>query len=194
MIRYFNEVRAALDVAGASVGRFIEALYAAHVRGSTVFIVGNGGSASNASHLAEDLAQGTLPHVRSKIRFRAVALTDNVSFITALANDVGYEAVFEQQLRTFARPHDLLVAISCSGNSPNVVRAIEWANRNELRTFAVTGLTGGVLNKIAQGVLHVPSADIGLCEAAHSTVFHFATTQLKTLLARDAGDEHIDPA
>lgn len=142
-----------------------------------VYVIGNGGSGSNASHFCEDLNKGTLRREdlddNAKIRLRVLSLTDNTPFILAVANDEGYDRVFVEQLKNFATPGDVLIAISGSGNSPNVLRAIAWANDNGLKTFGCTGYSGGKLRQMAQRGLHVPLHDMGLVESIHLTVFHW---------------------
>ena len=113
-----------------------------------------------------------------------IPLTDNVGFITALANDEGYESIFEQQLRNLARRGDLLVAISGSGNSPNVLRAVEYARSIGMKTIGVTGFDGGKLRALADESVHVPIDDMGMTEALHGVVFHLAMAQLRTKLSR----------
>jgi len=184
--KYLQEVKQMLDRLQPQVETFSCALHDAFLGGRTVFLVGNGGSASNASHFGQDLNKGTLANLEATKRFRAIALTDNVSFITALANDHGYDCIFEQQLRTLGRPGDVLVAISGSGNSPNILRAVEYANRAEIKTLVVTGFDGGRLKQIASAGVHVQSNDMGLVEAVHSVLFHLTMTDLKCRLARDA--------
>src|SRR5579864_2881388 len=107
--QYLGLVKEMLDCIETQIDAFVEALYQAYLQENLIFLIGNGGSAANASHFGQDLNKGTLPDLNSKKRFRAVALTDNISFITALANDNGYESIFEQQLKTLGRGGDLLV-------------------------------------------------------------------------------------
>lgn len=135
-----------------------------------IFVCGNGGSAATASHLATDVVKGA-SYDRPR-RFRILALTDSVSTITAYANDVSYEAVFVEQLKNFARPGDLVVGISGSGNSPNVLRAIEYANSIGCRTLALTGRDGGRLAGLAQLTIHVPEPHMGRIEDAHLVICH----------------------
>jgi D-sedoheptulose 7-phosphate isomerase len=159
----------------------------AFLTGRTIFVLGNGGSAANASHFAQDLAKGTLRDAGQVRRFRALALTDNISFITALANDEGYAAVFEQQLATLACPGDLVLAISCSGNSPNVIRAVEYANARGMTTVGITAGDGGRLGQLAKYVVTAPTADVGLAEAVHGILFHLVVAILREwTLAADA--------
>lgn len=181
---YLHEVRRLLDVLPAQIEPFIEALYQAYVEDRTIFLIGNGGSAANASHFGQDLSKSASPNLSIAKRFRAIALTSNVSLITALANDEGYESVFVQQLITLGRSGDVLIAISGSGNSPNVLRAVEYANECGMRTIGVTGFSGGKLGKIAQINVNVPSTDFGLVEAIHSVLFHLTVSQLSQRIVR----------
>ena len=153
----------------------IEARYRS---GRFVFIIGNGGSGANASHLCEDLAKCTLRDLQSQKRLRVLSLTDNTPWVTAVANDISYEAVFLEQLRNLSTPGDLLVAISGSGNSPNILRAVEWANANGLTTVGVTGYGGGRLKELAHHGLHAPVDDMGVAESIHQVVFHWVIDDL----------------
>ncbi len=175
---YLQEVRRLLDKLPAQLEPFVDALFQAYIEDRTIFLIGNGGSAANASHFGQDLSKSTVPNLSVRKRIRAVALTDNVSFITALANDEGYESIFVQQLMTLGRPGDILVAISGSGNSPNVLRAVEYANANGMRSIGITGFAGGKLGQIAHFHVNVPSNDIGLVEAIHAVLFHLSVSQL----------------
>jgi D-sedoheptulose 7-phosphate isomerase len=138
--------------------------------GQCVFVCGNGGSAATASHFATDVLKGA-SRVREP-RFRILALTDSVSTITAYSNDLCYECVFVEQLRNFAQPGDLVMGISGSGNSLNVVRAIEYANSIGCRTLALTGRDGGRLGPMAGLNIHVHEQHMGRIEDAHMIVCH----------------------
>lgn len=151
--------------------------------GRFVFIIGNGGSGANASHLCEDLAKCTLRDFQSQRRLKVLSLTDNTPWVMAVANDIGYEAIFVEQLRNLASPGDLLLAISGSGNSPNILRAVEWANENGLETFGITGFDGGRLRAIARGGLHVPVDDMGVVESLHLVAFHWVIDDLNRRFA-----------
>jgi D-sedoheptulose 7-phosphate isomerase len=183
---YLNLVKTAVDALDPQVGPFVEALYAAYCENRTIFIIGNGGSAANASHFAQDLNKGTLADATECARFRAISLTDNISFITALANDEGYDQVFVQQLATLGQPGDLLVAISCSGNSPNVIHAVAYAKAHGLGTIGVTGFPGGRLRGCVDLNVNVHADDVGLVEAVHSVLFHLTVTCLRERIARAA--------
>jgi D-sedoheptulose 7-phosphate isomerase len=153
-----------------------DALWSAWEQDRTVFIVGNGGSASTASHMANDLTKQT--HVPGRKPLRAHALTGSVEALTAIANDTGYENVFATQLKTFARAGDLLILISASGNSPNVVKAIEVAKRMGVVTIAFGGLNGGRTRDLCDHYVHVPSYDYGHVETAHLLFEHLLTKVL----------------
>lgn len=145
-------------------------LLACHDRGGTVFTAGNGGSASTASHFACDLMKGT--RAGGQPTFRVVALTDNTAQITAWANDVGYDRVFAEQFRSLANPDDLLVAISASGNSPNVLAAAEAAREVSIPILALTGQDGGQLATLANLTVRAPSGRIEIVEDLHLVFGH----------------------
>jgi D-sedoheptulose 7-phosphate isomerase len=159
-----------------------DAIFECYQHGRTVFLCGNGGSGSNASHFCEDLGKGTIRREDfdndKKKRLRVLSLTDNTPYILAWANDEGFDRIFLEQLKNLAHPGDLLIAISGSGNSANVLRAVEWANRNDLRTFGCTGFSGGKLRTLAQKNLHVPLDDMGIVESIHLTAFHWIVDNL----------------
>ena len=162
----------------AEVEALIGALADAYREGRFVFICGNGGSGANASHLCEDLGKGTLSDFEGQKRLKVISLTDNTPYILAWANDEGYERIFVEQLKNLAQPGALLIAISGSGNSPNVLRAVAYANANGMHTFGITGFDGGRLKQIANRCLHVPSVDMGMVEAVHGVVFHYLVDAL----------------
>ena len=160
----------------------IQIILNAYKEDRTIYIIGNGGSAANASHFAEDLSKGTIENTLKTKRIKALSLTDNTSFITALANDSGYDSIFVQQLITFAKPDDVLIAISGSGNSHNILKAIEWANENNLVTIGISGFNGGNLKNISKNTLHVPLNDMCTVESIHSFLFHFIIIKLQGLI------------
>jgi D-sedoheptulose 7-phosphate isomerase len=166
----------------AEVKALADVIYDCYQHGRFVFLCGNGGSGSNCSHLCEDLGKCTLLRTDydndRKKRLRILSLTDNTPYILAWANDEGFERVFVEQLKNVASPGDSLIAISGSGNSANVLRAVEWANRNGLKTFGCTGFDGGKLRKLAHQGLHVPLDDMGIVESIHLTAFHWVVDDL----------------
>ena len=171
--------RALESVDESEVERFIDSLYDAFERDATIYVIGNGGSAANASHLAQDLAKGTCVSMDQERRIRALSLTYNFAFFSALGNDAGYDQVFVQQLRTFCRPGDLLVAISGSGNSPNVLRAVEYANEHGMKTIGITGFSGGKLKDMVTEQVHVPLKDMCTAESIHTIIFHYVILELQ---------------
>ena len=150
-----------------------DAIYERYQTGRFVYIIGNGGSGANASHLCEDLAKSTVKDFENQKRLKVMSLTDNTPAILAWANDTSYDRIFVEQLKNFAEPGDLLIAISGSGNSPNVLRAVEWANEHGMTTFGVTGYSGGKLKQIAHDSLHCQLDDMGIVESLHLVVFHY---------------------
>ena len=156
-----------------------DAIVEAYRRERFVFLIGNGGSGAAASHFCEDLGKGTLTDFERQKRLKVISLTDNTSYILAWANDVGYDSIFTEQLRNLGRGGDLLIAISGSGNSPNIVRAVEYANAAGMKTFGITGYDGGMLRKVARRSVHVPSFNMGAVEAAHAVIFHYLLDALR---------------
>ena len=142
-----------------------------------MFICGNGGSGSNSSHFCEDLGKSTLRREDftndSVKRLKVLSLTDNTPYILAWGNDEGFDRVFVEQLKNFASPDDVLIAISGSGNSPNILNAVEWGNRHNLRTWGITGYGGGKLKSLGKNNLHVPLDDMGMVESIHLVLFHW---------------------
>ena len=159
-----------------------DSIFDCYQTGRLVFVIGNGGSGSNASHFCEDLGKGTLKREdfdnEHKRRLRVLSLTDNTPYILAWGNDEGFDRVFVEQLKNLATPGDLLIAISGSGNSPNILRAVEWANAHGLKTFGCTGFAGGTLRTLAQHSLHVSLDDMGIVESIHLTAFHWIVDHL----------------
>src|SRR5947209_12975068 len=147
-----------LRVNPAEVKALADAMHECYLKGRMIFVIGNGGSGSNASHFCEDIGKGTLRRQDfdndAKKRFRILSLTDNTPYILAWGNDEGFDRVFVEQLKNLASPGDLLIAISGSGNSPNVLRSVEWAHQNGVRTFGCTGYSGGKLKNLAHQNLH----------------------------------------
>jgi D-sedoheptulose 7-phosphate isomerase len=138
-----------------------------------VFIIGNGGSGANASHFCQDLGKGTLHDFDKQKRLKVMSLTDNTAYILAYGNDLGYDRIFVEQLKNFVQRDAVLIAISGSGNSPNILRAVEWANANGVKTVGITGYDGGKLKKMCHHGVHVPSFNMGVVEAVHAVIFHY---------------------
>jgi D-sedoheptulose 7-phosphate isomerase len=161
-----------------AVERVYEILRGARDRGATVYIAGNGGSAATASHWVNDLGKGARESGRAPLR--VMSLSDNVSWLTALANDEGYERVFAGQLENFAKPRDVLVVLSASGNSPNLLRAVELARARKLITVGLLGFDGGALKNMVDEALLLPTprGAYGLVESGHDLLCHVLTACL----------------
>lgn len=156
--------------------RIADAIWAAYERDATIFVCGNGGSAATASHFACDLSKWTIKSGARRVR--AIALTDNIPLLTAWSNDQGYADVFVEQLKAHYRPGDILFTISGSGNSPNVLRAVDWANEADAVTIGITGFTGGQLARMATISLHVDNHVMPQVEDIHSTICHALAVNL----------------
>jgi len=153
-----------------AVARLIERLRRVLAEDRQVFVFGNGGSAANSSHFATDLGKGSSDKIGK--RFRIVCLNDNMSWITALGNDYAYEDVYVRQLMNYARPGDLVLVMSVSGNSPNVVKAVQWAKEHGVFTAALVGGKRGRLAEIADEPIVIRSEHYGRVEDAHMTICH----------------------
>ena len=168
-----------LDQLETMAGLIEEAYHA----GRFVFIIGNGGSGATASHLSEDLAKCTLRDFENQKRLKVLSLTDNTAGIMAWGNDEGYDRIFVEQLKNLASPGDLLLAISGSGNSPNILKAVAWANDNGLTTVGLTGFGGGRLKSDAHHNFHVAIDDMGIVESIHLLAFHWVIDDLNRRFA-----------
>lgn len=171
-----------------SFGEIIKAinlLSDARKNSSKIFIVGNGGSSAIASHFSNDLNKTILGHKGEKNvkRFQALALTDNIPVLTAWANDVGYEKVFSEQLKNFAQPKDILVAISSSGNSPNIIEAVKTAKEFSLSVIGFCGFDGGKLLEMSDVKIYVPSFEYPVVESAHDSICHLIISYLEKTIA-----------
>ena len=152
------------------IGRIVEHVRRARDAGKRIYAIGNGGSASTASHFVNDMGKGA--SVGRDKRFKVVPLTDNVEWMTALSNDLCYEDVFVEQLRNFAEPGDLLIAISGSGNSENVLRAVSYAKEVGCQTMGLSGFGGGKLKDLADECIVVDSDHMGRVEDMHLILQH----------------------
>jgi D-sedoheptulose 7-phosphate isomerase len=164
--------------------RIAKAIWETYERDATILICGNGGSAASASHFACDLAKLTIS--AGCRRVRALALTDNIALMTAWSNDQAYADVFVEQLIGIYRPGDLLFAISGSGNSPNVLRAVEWANERGAPTVGLTGFDGGKLARLARFSLHIQNDVMPQVEDIHMTICHGLAVAMRRRIADTA--------
>jgi phosphoheptose isomerase len=168
---YAEEIaRACKTIDPAAFDRAAEIIIEAYARDARLFSCGNGGSASIANHMQCDHVKGV--RTATDLTPRVLSLSTNVELLTAIANDMGYESVFIYQLQSQARPGDVLVAVSSSGRSPNIVHALTWARDNGLRTIAVTGFDGGAARTEAEVSVHVDCSNYGIVEDLHQAVMH----------------------
>ncbi len=168
---YIKAQKAALDsIPAEKVEQLIQLFSKAVNEGRQIFVFGNGGSAANCSHFATDLGKGSSDKIGK--RFKIISLNDNVSWLTALGNDYSYEDVFVKQLINYARPGDIVFALSVSGNSPNVVKALQWSKENGLRTVALVGGKRGRMAEIADEVIVIDDTHYGRVEDAQMGVCH----------------------
>jgi D-sedoheptulose 7-phosphate isomerase len=179
---YLDRLRAALDdLPRDRLSALSDTLMRAYRNNKQVFIVGNGGSSSTASHMAADLAKNTIgPNMK---RFRIVSLNDNAAIVTALANDLGYENIFCEQLNNLIQAGDVLIVVSASGNSPNVLKAIDYARSRSAEVIGLLGFDGGEAAKLADNALIVHSDHYGVVEDVHLIINHILVDHFKSHLA-----------
>ncbi|MBI3971374.1 MAG: SIS domain-containing protein [Chloroflexi bacterium] len=186
---YLDELHDAMrGVLAPQLDDAVGILRRARERGATVFFCGNGGSASTASHFACDLAKNTAHPAKG--RFRTIAFTDNVALVTAWGNDNGYDQVFVEQARNLLRPGDVLVAISGSGNSPNVLHAVAYARSIGCQVIGLIGFAGGKLRELVDVPLVVAGRTIEQAEDGHLILNHAMCTAIRALDALDAVESH----
>ncbi len=187
---YLSEIRRCLDaLPRGDVARFVECLERAYHEDRQVYLIGNGGSAATASHMACDLAKNVYPPPSTGPvrRFRVTSLTDNVALITALANDCGYDRIFSEQLHNLLQAGDLLIAVSASGNSPNVLDAIALARERRATTAALLGFGGGRAKDMVDVALVVNSDDYGHVEDLHLMLNHLVAAWMRQVLLATVG-------
>lgn len=174
-LTYLSEISS--QISEEHVGQFIEIILAARDKGNAIYFIGNGGSAATASHFANDIQIGTCTTEKP---FRAVSLTDNVAILTAIGNDFGYDEIFTKQLEALLRDGDVVVAISASGNSPNIVKGLEYAKKRNCKTVSLTGFDGGKIKELADHNVHVPShkGEYGPVEDYHMIFDHIIGSYL----------------
>lgn len=168
---YTEEQKKVIDsIPFDKVAEIIEKFLDANINKKQIFVFGNGGSASNASHFITDLAKSASE--ASKNRFKCISLNECTSLITAIANDYTYEDVFVKQLENYANPDDLVLTMSVSGSSPNLVKAMEWANEKGLYTIALVGGKQGTISNMADKVVVIDSTHYGVVEDLHMMICH----------------------
>lgn len=178
ILDYVGRLRGVLGTLDVpSIEQAVQAIIRAYDQDRTVFICGNGGSATTATHMTADLGKNSA--VPGKKRLRVLGLADNMSWFSALANDLGYENVFVEQMTNFLQADDLVIAISASGNSPNVVKAAQYARDNGGKVVALVGFQGGKLKDIADVAVHIPIEDYGVVEDSHLMLDHIFVEALR---------------
>ncbi|MBX7151559.1 SIS domain-containing protein [bacterium] len=182
-LKYLSELLSHLDA--NKIAEIIDLLYQARNDGRTVYLIGNGGSAACSSHWANDLCNGT--KVKGKKFIRAVSLTDNVATLTALGNDIGYDNIFVAQLENLLQSGDIVIGISASGNSPNVVKAFEYANSVGAITVGLIGFDGGKMKEQSKVVLHIVTGkgEYGPVEDIQMILDHVMTTFLRQKIEKE---------
>jgi D-sedoheptulose 7-phosphate isomerase len=173
----------------ALIDRLTDTLWSAYLEGKTVYVFGNGGSAALASHCACDLGKGTV--INGNRRFRVLALTDNVPLMTALANDISYDDIFAEQLTSLVEKGDIALAISGSGNSPNVLKALHVAREAGAFTIGLTGFEGGKMKSLCDLCVIVPSDNMQVIEDLHVSVNHSVFTSLRSRMLEAAAPDLI---
>lgn len=182
--KYLQAVQATINNLDPEViASFATHLENAYNSNQSIYVIGNGGSAANASHFAQDLAKGIFFEKPVAKTMKAISLTDNIAHITAIANDTGYQNIFSAQLNTYANTGDVLVCISGSGNSENIVEAVKAAKQKNMFVIGVTGFDGGQLKSMSDFSVHVPLHEMCTVESIHSIIFHLIVLELRERLA-----------
>ena len=188
---YYKELKKVIDETDFdNIQKIAEVLLGVYENDKTVFIFGNGGSASTASHMAADFSKGTLKNVYNadEKRFRVISLTDNVAAMTAFANDLSYDDMFSQQLHNLVRTGDVVIGISGSGNTPNVIKAFMHARQVGATTIGLLGfITGGKAKEFCDHCIIVPSNNYGIIEDFHASLGHVLTTALSAMKSAEKG-------
>lgn len=189
--QYLSGLKHCLDSLDLSkIAAIVRLLHEAYTEGRNIFIIGNGGSAATASHMACDLGRPipAEPGTRTTKRLRVTTLTDNMPLVTAWANDVGYDAVFAEQLRGAVDEGDVLIAISGSGNSANIIKAVRLATAMGAKTIGILGFDGGIVRELVDEYIVVDSDDYGYIEDVHLVLNHLIAAHFRRLIGREAGD------
>jgi D-sedoheptulose 7-phosphate isomerase len=181
---YIALVKETLDkLSQDSIAEAANAFYDTYQKGGNIYVFGNGGSGATASHVAGDFLKGASYGLNK--RFKMICLNDNVASMMAIANDIGYEDIFVEPLKNFLGPDDLVVGISGSGNSENVVRAMQYAKVHGTKTLALSGFSGGKIAQMADISVHAAVADMEVCEDVHMVIFNIIKKEMQLRLMGD---------
>ncbi|MEL0174979.1 MAG: SIS domain-containing protein [Cryomorphaceae bacterium] len=182
--QYIDLVKSTLDALDPNaLDALVEAFHTTYEKGGNIYTMGNGGSGASASHAAGDFLKGASYGLDK--RFKMICLNDNLPSMMAIANDIGWESIFVEPLKNFLTEDDLVIGISGSGNSKNVVNALEYANANGATTVAMSGFKGGKISQIASINVHAPVMDMEVTEDVHMVIFNIVKKQM---MARLMGD------
>ncbi len=177
-----NETLSKLKI--SELEKLEEIIFNAYKDNKTIFVIGNGGSASAATHWACDFSKGT--KVEGKKPLRCISLTDNIAIMTAISNDISYEDVFVEQLKVFLSSGDILIGISASGNSENIVKALQYCKDNGGIAVAIVGFTGGKCREIANHTIYIPNNEYGIVEDIHIIIDHMISQKIKKRIEDEA--------
>ena len=178
---YIDLVKTTLDALDPTrLDQLVDAFHTTYEKGGNIYTMGNGGSGDSASHAAGDFLKGASYGLDK--RFKMICLNDNLPSMMAIANDIGWESIFIEPLKNFLQPHDLVIGISGSGNSKNVVAAMEYANEKGATTVALSGFQGGKIAQIATIIVHAPVMDMEVTEDVHMVIFNIVKKQMMTRL------------
>ncbi len=181
---YIDLVKSTLDALDPkALEALVEAFHTTYEKGGNIYTMGNGGSGASASHAAGDFLKGASYGLDK--RFRMICLNDNLPSMMAIANDIGWESIFVEPLKNFLSPNDLVIGISGSGNSKNVVNALEYANKQGATTVAMSGFKGGKISEIATINVHAPVMDMEVTEDVHMVIFNIVKKQMMSRLMGD---------
>ena len=190
--QYIDLVKSTLDALDPkALDALVEAFHKTYEKGGNIYTMGNGGSGASASHAAGDFLKGASYGLDK--RFKMICLNDNLPSMMAIANDIGWESIFVEPLKNFLSEDDLVIGISGSGNSKNVVNALEYANANGATTVAMSGFKGGKISQIASINVHAPVMDMEVTEDVHMVIFNIVKKQMMARLMGDnpsMGDTH----
>jgi len=175
------------EVEESSIKYLIECIWSIYINEKQFFICGNGGSACNSNHFAQDLTKGTIGNGISRPRIKAISLCNDIGFITATSNDDSYDNIFKHQLVAHANEGDGLFVISGSGNSKNLIEAVEWSNSNGIETYGILGYDGGKIKDKLSSYIHINLNHMEKCEGIMSIILHYVMCQLKDMIENKHG-------
>ena len=168
-------------VSESQLDELLKGIWNLYINENQFFICGNGGSACNSNHFAQDLTKGTIENGISRPRIKAISLCNDIGFITATSNDDSYDNIFKHQLVAYANKGDGLLVLSGSGNSKNLIEAVEWAHLNGLATYGILGYDGGILKDELSNYIHINLNHMEKCEGIMSVILHYIMCELKEL-------------